>query len=874
MPFSRCPHYGNKVFRMALSLASLRPRAAPSHYSPFIAGQTPPDLTRPLVPVVSAWTAPRRVGRDEATYPAVPIRRKTAPVTLTASPRQRDPSWLLLVAMIFLGPLGTHSPLAAQSFDELPEYRRGIDARMHHDDAAARRLFEAAAQKGDPDSMFALANNYVAGRGVPHNERLAQRWNQRGIRLLEERASRGDFDAALRLSSRLGAMGPFQDKARAKQWLMKAEALVRARAKKGDPEAVFALGKLFEYGRRVPKDPANALALYRQAATTSNPALLIRIAQQLHFLNVDDNDVALARERLALLEKAASLGSTAGKCALAEALEYTFLPLEPDPGKAFPLLKEAADAGDIRAFGPLATSYASGYGTKKNGYIALRWYEAAAKNDDVDALVDLADYLGSGELGREDLPAAFRYYSRAAYLGSPMGHLHLGDCYHGGLGTQKDDAAAVREYEIAAGDADYLKFLPSKPLPRIENTLGVMYFFGWGVTANKETGLSWYRRAAEHGDTSAMLNLAIELLCGTSSLSPDEGIDWLKKAAKAGNISAYDRLGRAYEEGRGVPQNFNEALRHYWWGIERGDSAAAEDAGDIYVAGRGIPKQLKLAYICYNLAAAAWPKEDILRKRDRAAAGLTASELASAQEAVRRFDEQRRAENTNEPESVDEGKKTRRSSPPKPLVYGGSGVIVARENGRQILTNQHVIAGCRSISVNGRSARVLATGEDVDLGLLDVQEGFGQIAVIRDSPRVLLGEPVLVAGFPLPGLLTGDLGVSSGAVSAVLGPRNEPTLFQMTAPVQPGNSGGPILDEAGHLMGLVVGTLNASTSTAHDQVAPQNVNFAIQLFVIRRFLDANEIRYSVSSGPQRLPTTEVAEKARSFMVSVTCERDE
>ena len=68
---------------------------------------------------------------------------------------------------------------------------------------------------------------------------------------------------------------------------------------------------------------------------------------------------------------------------------------------------------------------------------------------------------------------------------------------------------------------------------------------------------------------------------------------------------------------------------------------------------------------------------------------------------------------------------------------------------------------------------------------------------------------IVVACFPLHGLLTSDINVTTGTISALAGPGDDRRIFQITAPVQPGNSGGPVLDASGHVVGVVVARLDA-----------------------------------------------------------------
>ena len=165
------------------------------------------------------------------------------------------------------------------------------------------------------------------------------------------------------------------------------------------------------------------------------------------------------------------------------------------------------------------------------------------------------------------------------------------------------------------------------------------------------------------------------------------------------------------------------------------------------------------------------------------------------------------------------------------VTASGSGFVVAP--GR-VLTNAHVVRGCGGVlarNAAGRRARVKVLKVDGprDLALLEVPRDFGPALVFRGEPSVLRGEPVVTYGFPLSGLLSSGPTLTTGSVSALSGLRDTPLNYTISAPVQPGNSGGPLLDAQGHVIGVVVAKLNAAeVARVTGGDIPQNVNFAIK----------------------------------------------
>jgi len=127
-------------------------------------------------------------------------------------------------------------------------------------------------------------------------------------------------------------------------------------------------------------------------------------------------------------------------------------------------------------------------------------------------------------------------------------------------------------------------------------------------------------------------------------------------------------------------------------------------------------------------------------------------------------------------------------------------------------------------------------------------------------------------GYPLNNLLAAGVTVSSGAVSALAGINNDSRFLQLSAPVQPGGGGGPVLDHGGHLVGMVSGKLDALAIARVVGDIPQNVNFAVKQSVIETFLDAHGVAYERAEARSPLATADVADVAKKFTVLVECWR--
>jgi hypothetical protein len=205
-------------------------------------------------------------------------------------------------------------------------------------------------------------------------------------------------------------------------------------------------------------------------------------------------------------------------------------------------------------------------------------------------------------------------------------------------------------------------------------------------------------------------------------------------------------------------------------------------------------------------------------------------------------------------------------------IRTGTGFAVSATT--HVVTNAHVAAGCRTLRVlqgnASAAATLVAVDHDADLALLRTDLRTPSVAALRSTPPLRVGETVVSFGFPLSGALSKEGNLTTGNVSALAGLRDDPTYLQMTAPVQPGNSGGPLLDAAGHVIGVVTAKLDAVAIAKRTGDIPQNVNFAIKAQVLRALLKANSVQFDEAASDRTLETADIAELARAFTVQLEC----
>ncbi|MEQ3626588.1 MAG: serine protease [Celeribacter sp.] len=200
--------------------------------------------------------------------------------------------------------------------------------------------------------------------------------------------------------------------------------------------------------------------------------------------------------------------------------------------------------------------------------------------------------------------------------------------------------------------------------------------------------------------------------------------------------------------------------------------------------------------------------------------------------------------------------------------YQGSGFIVSEDG--HVLTNAHVIESCRHFSVDGKSATLIDRSTSFDLALLKTELEDGKTFARFSPSPVQLNSDVTAVGFPYSGLL-GGLNVTRGAVSAMQGLGGDEMTIQISAPVQSGNSGGPLLGADGEVVGVVVSKLDAALVSEMLGDVPQNVNFAVRGEIAKLYMTQNGVHPVDGETDAPLDAVTLAQNAQDFTVQILCE---
>jgi S1-C subfamily serine protease len=184
------------------------------------------------------------------------------------------------------------------------------------------------------------------------------------------------------------------------------------------------------------------------------------------------------------------------------------------------------------------------------------------------------------------------------------------------------------------------------------------------------------------------------------------------------------------------------------------------------------------------------------------------------------------------------------------LLRTGTGFVV--DTAGAVVTNYHVVQGCGAVSFlligsSSTDATVMASDPVNDLALLKLRDHAKIASVFQDPEKLRPGDDIIVFGYPLVGQLASAGNLTRGSVTALSGLRDDARYFQMSAPIQLGNSGGPVLNQAGRVTGVVTYKLNAARELKTTGDISQNVNFALKNSVLRAFLDSNNVKYSISN---------------------------
>ncbi len=172
--------------------------------------------------------------------------------------------------------------------------------------------------------------------------------------------------------------------------------------------------------------------------------------------------------------------------------------------------------------------------------------------------------------------------------------------------------------------------------------------------------------------------------------------------------------------------------------------------------------------------------------------------------------------------------------------WSGSGIVIGE---KYIATNNHVVEGANTLVVNGINGdmntsyrvQVVAIDKNNDLAIVKIVDekfkGFGTVPYGFKLTTADVGTEIFVLGYPMTDIMGEEIKVTNGIISAKTGFQGDVSTYQMTAPIQPGNSGGPVFDYNGNLIGISVAHIK-------NEIA-QNVNYAVKLSYLQNLIESS-----------------------------------
>lgn len=561
----------------------------------------------------------------------------------------------------------------------------------------------------------------------------------------------------------------------------------------------------------------------------------------------------------------------------------------------FGALLKRAESNDTAAQVQLGESYLNGTGVDKDLAKAKIWFEASASSGNAAAQYQLGRMFAKGLGVEKDEVRAFSLFEKSAAQGNGKGIHALGVSHYLGSGTSKDVKKAIELWQKSAtlGNADS------------EFNIGYALEEA-GPLHDLQAAMSWYERAVEHGSTEAIVNLgvmhrdgigvpkdlqkAIALFQKGTDLNDSrsqymlgymyleglgvpvdtaKSLDLWKRSAEGGDDTAQYEIGRAYLNGNGIPKDVGKASEWYLKSAVQGNTQAQHLIGWMYAQGEGLSKDMVLAYAWTNLASTTGDKAS-QANRDKFEMQLSKDEKSEAQRLStnwKKGDQLTRegiADSQSQSKEAAAGKLTKRGT--------GTAFFVSRSG--QAVTNFHVVNGCTDVRFEGRDGKVKVKAADKvnDLALLEIPGVADSVAnILGDPSKLRQGDDVVVFGFPLNTLLSSGGNLTPGVISALSGLGNNTNQIQITAPIQPGSSGSPVLNKKGEVIGVVSMKLSDTKMANATGSVGQNVNFAVGGQTLKSFLASQKV--DISTGTFRFfekSTADLADEARKWTFVVEC----
>ena len=424
--------------------------------------------------------------------------------------------------------------------------------------------------------------------------------------------------------------------------------------------------------------------------------------------------------------------------------------------------------------------------------------------------------------------------SQAAKTATDASRLHVaGESTSGGSNSTAPATPPVKartEKKAIASKYEKLRKAAEQGDAGAQYELGGMYNRGDGMARDAAEAAKWFRKAAETGNADAQYELGTIYQWSSVALKDSvEAEKWWRKAAEQGNGKAQSAIGITYEEGDGVSKDAVEAVKWLHKAAELGVTEAQYHLAGCYADGRGVPKnEIEALAWFYVVGASGFlgASSSITDAEKRLGQQVSLLAQQRSKEILKSIQAAKANSKRNMQPEQSEGANRDATLTP---IQSGTGVFVTKDG--LILTAAHVVKGVSSIQVQTshgvKPGRLVNIDTKNDVALIKCDGNF-QAAPVKAPRDVKLGQAVFTIGFPNVELQGVSPKMTRGEISSLAGLQDDPRQWQISVPVQPGNSGGPLFDEAGNVIGIIVAKLNAIKAAKFTGDLSQNVNYAVK----------------------------------------------
>ena len=377
-----------------------------------------------------------------------------------------------------------------------------------------------------------------------------------------------------------------------------------------------------------------------------------------------------------------------------------------------------------------------------------------------------------------------------------------------------------------------LLFLLSSVLPATPTDDYEAFIFGWSAydVGNYHEALRIWTPLARRGNTEAQVNLGVIYDYGKGvGKNPRQAASWYQAAAEHGHASGQYNLAQLLSQGRGVRENRGEALFWYKKAAEQGLAIAQHKLATLYAEGNGVPTDPMTAIRWYHQAGLSFMEHG---ETDRAREALEAIQKLSAEHVLA-------VDLANRLESKTAKSEQNTSITTDISVSAGTAWPIAEG---YVITNNHVVANADRVTLihlSGEkiSATVTHRDETNDIALLSVKDTASlppALPLSINSAR--LGASVFTIGYPRLDVMGDSPKLTNGIISSINGMYGDTSTYQISVPVQPGNSGGPLLNMNGEVVGVVTSMLGSTNPDNGDTTLLPNISYALKIDVVKNLL--------------------------------------